>query len=373
MINTYSVCGSEKTRWWRCAVLDNDFPEDHTFHNFATRIGTEQFIPQALEMTSKSKPLEELGMTLEHVNTIDTFRSNEYDTNLIIGQCCFKFFNSSTEILQESKETPTYMMGGAGPNDFNITLEGASLYNTKYIVASTECPRYSFSNWLKLTSLYSPVMKSLHTTGVAAFFTSRFDGAFYRMFGLVPLSNKIKEFECNVAAAIVDSMDFPDEIKNSSIIEDIIGFSQMGGIDWEYEQSGKNGGTESHWMVLYKLWSNLLNVDSHPELMDPLTNIILDQLDIIGSEGASEYDGYAASCMLYSEADYERPTHREHYQSLLNLYMYGIVEDTWLEGLHTILSRGNLNIVHDTGLDPFVDDSIAVKIIYSTMKKLQSL
>jgi hypothetical protein len=373
-VNTYSVCGSKETRKWRCAVIENDFPESDRFHNFSTVLGSDQFVPLALQMNSKSIQLNKLGVNIENVNEVDTFRSTILDTNLIIGQCCFKFFNSDPILLNESITTPTFMMGGSEDSDFNITKKGAEMFNQKLIISSSSCPRFSYSDWTRLTENYSPAMKTLHTTGVAAFFTSRFDGAFYRMFGLsTNLCNRIPEFERNVAFSIMSSTSFPDSIKSDQKLISIIEYTNISGIDWEYDQNSKSGGSESHWMILYKLWSDLLNVNSNPELMDELTEIILLELENIGSEGANEYDGYTASCMLYHSAHKPYPTHAEHYHALLDLYQNNKVKEEWVQGLYNILYYGNLNIIHDTGLDPFVDDSIAIKIIYSSLLVLESL
>jgi len=63
-------------------------------------------------------------------------------------------------------------------------------------------------------------------------------------------------------------------------------------------------------------------------------------------------------------------TAEQHYQDLVNLFNHGIVKNEWTISMKNILTRGNLYIYHDIGLDPYVDDYIALKIIGETSKNL---
>ena len=47
----------------------------------------------------------------------------------------------------------------------------------------------------------------------------------------------------------------------------------------------------------------------------------------------------------------------------MNLFNNGECAPEWRTGLANILSKGNLYVYHDAGLDPYVDDYIALKIL----------
>ena len=66
------------------------------------------------------------------------------------------------------------------------------------------------------------------------------------------------------------------------------------------------------------------------------------------------------------------PSHEEYYAHLVDVLEHGTerVPETWMNGLHVILGRGSLRVAHDLGLDPFLDDFLALQILRTTQQAL---
>jgi hypothetical protein len=360
-IITYSVGGSVDTRSARASVAERCFPSNKRWQNYTTTGGADNSFPLQLQMVATKK----------HKNIVEGIHAKPNDQLLIIGQCCYHAFNTDCEpLLKNTFAIKTHIMGGQ-KKDFNITYEIAKKYNRAVFTPSFSCPIYSFFKWSKLIAKYPPNIAKLHGVAVGAFFTSRNstnDGAFYRQFVLNGQPNTILKFEKKVAELLKQNNNFPNN--KSNILDEIIDHAKDTTINWVYSGEGKEGGKENHWVFFYKKWNSYINAITHPKLMSPLSAIILEALEFVGSKGSREYDGYTTSSMLYLAANKELPGLIKHYNQLSRLLNNGIVPVEWKTGLENILRKGDLHVVHDIGMDPYVDDYIALKILRETQKSL---
>jgi hypothetical protein len=372
---TAAVAGNERTRRLRACIAQATCPN---LDNRFARAGAEgPGVPPPLEMTgAKEEVVLATGQDPDKQKAIEKFVTSSKDTVLIIGQVCFKFFNKQCEpLLSGINESSVYIMGGTTPFDFNISKEGIDMLNGNnckiYPVPTSECPKYKFvQQWAPLISKYDKVAQDVHNIAVAAFLTSRtatMDGAFYRQFGLADMAQKrdggnggaIITFESVLANEVKLSDKFSQEIKGK--MDDII--SHCAKHQNPPYGEGKAGGMEEVYQKLYSMWNSALNADTHPDLMAPLSSLILKALQIVGSPGANEYDGYTTAKMLYQLAGAPSLTSEQHYKDLMSLFNTGLCAPAWVTGLSKILRKGNLYVYHDAGLDPYVDDYIALKIL----------
>jgi hypothetical protein len=80
--------------------------------------------------------------------------------------------------------------------------------------------------------------------------------------------------------------------------------------------------------------------------------------------------------MLYSHisegglTDEQQLIDEQHYNDLKSLFDDGLCSLAWKTGLANILRKGNLYVYHDAGLDPYVDDYIALKILNAARGEL---
>lgn len=385
---TAAVAGNERTRKLRAGIAQATSP--NLDNRFATA-GAVNFnpgaglgVPPPLEMTgAKERVVVDTGVDLDSINSIEKFKTNPNDTVLIIGQVCFKFFNKDCgSLLSGIKGSPVYVMGGTTPFDFNIASEGVEMLKNNgcqiYAVPTSECPKYKFvQQWAPLISKYDQVARDVHNIAVAAFLTSRTatnDGAFYRQFGLADMAQKrdggkggaIITFESVLANKVKSSDKFSQEIKGKM---DAIISHCASNENPDYGE-GKAGGKEPVYTTLYSMWNSALNADTHSQLMAPLSALILESLQEVGSPGANEYDGYTTAKMLYTHAGAGELTADKHYKDLMSLFNTGFCSPAWSTGLAKILSKGNLYVYHDAGLDPYVDDYIALKILNAARGEL---
>jgi hypothetical protein len=395
---TAAVAGNEETRRLRACIAKATCGNLENY--FALEGAVNGSVPPPLEMTgSKKTVVTDTGVDVKSIEPIDKFETNCCDTVLIIGQVCFKFFNKDClSLLSGIKNCHVHIMGGTNPMDFNIASEGVEMLKnnrcTIFPVPTSECPKYQFvEQWAPLISNYDKVAQDVHNIAVAAFLTSRTvtnDGAFYRQFGLADMAHAaetgwiprmrrgwrsrggrgkaIIKFESTLANKVKSSADFPEDIKYK--MDAII--KHCNSNKTPYYGEGKVGGTEEVYKKLYSMWNSALNADTHSKLMEPLSALILESLQTVGSPGANEYDGYTTAKMLYLQNSKEKElTATEHYTDLTNLFNNGVCSPVWKTGLKKILEKGNLYVYHDAGLDPYVDDYIALKILSAAYKELE--
>ena len=377
-IITAAVAGNERTRRLRACIAQATCPKlDNKAATAGAAAAAGLGVPPPLEMTgAKETVVLATGIDPDSIDTVEKFVTTPNDTVLIIGQVCFKFFNKDcSSLLSGIKESPVYVMGGTTPFDFNIASEGVEMLKSNgcqiYPVPTSECPKYKFvEQWAPLISKYDQVARDVHNIAVAAFLTSRTatnDGAFYRQFGLADMAQKrdggkggaIITFESVLANKVLSSDKFSQEIKGQ--MDAIISHCDSNK-NPDYGE-GKAGGKEPVYTTLYSMWNSALNADTHPKKMAPLSALILESLQEVGSPGANEYDGYTTAKMLYTYAGGGELTADKHYADLMNLFNNGVCAPAWRAGLDSILSKGNLYVYHDAGLDPYVDDYIALKIL----------
>lgn len=373
---TAAVAGNERTRRLRACIAQATCP--NLDNRFAIAGAEGPGVPPPLEMTGAKAAAVINVVGNELPDNIKPFKINatSTDTVLIIGQVCFKYFNNECEpLLSGINGSDVYVMGGTEAEDFNISEKGIAMLERKGCTidrtASKLCPKYEYVEWAPLISKYDTVARDVHNIAVAAFLTSRtatMDGAFYRQFGLAAMARvaegkggAIINFESTLAKKVQKTKagQFPQEIKDKmqAIIDYCVNHENP-----DYGE-GKAGGREQVYTTLYSMWEEALNADSHPKLMATLSVLILESLQQVRSPGANEYDGYTTAKMLYKLAGVEQLTKEQHYKDLMSLFNTRLCAPAWVTGLSKILRKGNLYVYHDAGLDPYVDDYIALKIL----------
>lgn len=242
-------------------------------------------------------------------------------------------------------------------------------------VPATACPDYTFLGWGCLLPRYPPAVKELHQFSVASFFLSRFDGAFYRQFGLTNITDK-KRFEVGVAerlcAALSDeTADTADgELSRAlSVASSIAEQLRLLPEDCFHFACDRSGGSEEQWLSVYEKWSRL-SLDAAPCCLRQLSSVLIQALqDLEPQPTVKEYDGFVAHCMIRAETDPTRPSEEEHFR-LLSIVLSDdtCTPDVYVrslrDNLRAMLRRGRLHVVHDIGLDPMVDDFLALKILH---------
>ena len=274
---------------------------------------------------------------------------------------------------------PGFNIGSEALNDLNKQVKQLNA------ISSSECPGYSFSQWSHFLSLYPHEVAELHQYGLASFFLSRFDGSFYRQFGITFLREK-KQFEIAIAMGFLSAIrkrrsneSMTDDklvalqLRCESIMHNLEGYPEEGFCYGE----GKAGGSEDSWKEIYKLWESL-DLEDLPEYIPVLSNVIMAELEKFVPEGTvKEYDGFVTHYMIRSISDNTLPSYEEHLL-VLNTVLRNDINSTdkyiqKLAGnLKTLLGRGDVHILHDIGLDPMVDDFIALKII-ATLREIRLL
>lgn len=335
---------------------------------------------------------------------VDAITTSSNDTVLVIGHTSFdpdiavamlSGINAGASVFLQGPGFNIGLASGNGTTD--VRSFGESLTTFKSRVSNTTsfaapaCPDFTLSQWSPLIRLYAqePSILELHQYGVAAFFTSRFDGAFHRQFSLVNLDDSgKKQFEIAVANGILtqlqnDNSQIAGQIKD--IAQGIVTtLSQQTDSYFQYET-----GKEDNWKAVYKLWYNF-NAGTFPQLMPVLSQIIMNTIiSALPSATIKEYDGFVCHNMLRANIPIENPEKGEklppvdaqtHYQ-FLNIVLNSSANInkkardyilSLARALQNILTRGNLIIVHDLGLDPMVDDFIAIKIIDYLKRVLDS-
>ena len=390
-VYTAAVAGNEETRRLRACIAQETCPNLNNSLAIAD-ISEEKgdaLIPP-LEMTgAKANAVRNNTPSVnpEEIPSIDKFKPKEIvDTVLIIGQVCFRFFNKQCEpLLSEIKNCPVYIQGGTG-QDFNMAPEGITMLTDNECnitaVNAPDCPRFNFvEQWPTLISNYDKVALEVHSVSVGAFLTSRTatnDGAFYRQFGLASMALEndngkgvsIMNFESKLANKVKSSNDF----NMVDQMNQIISYCETNNNpDYDNTNGGKNGGKEPVYRELYKMWYEALNAETHPDLMAPLGKLILETLVEVGSPGANEYDGYTTAKMLYEAAGRSKYlTFDKHYDDLMKLLTKNECCCEWRFGLEAILNKGNLYVYHDAGLDPYVDDYIALKMLNAAKSEIDN-
>ena len=395
-INLYAIGGPTEERAKRSALARSIFPtlNGHyylttggiTSSNFMeTSPGEVAFFPIPASQAPQFVVAPQNSPAVE-ANIITTSPS---DTVLVIGHTSFDP-DIAVSMLSEIHPSCSVFLQGPGFNiglasgngTSNVRTFGESLTTFKTRVPNTvsfhanDCHDYNFAEWAELLNLYAlePAILELHQYGVAAFFTSRYDGAFHRQFSLVNLDTAgKKQFELSVAEAIANHSEISENIKK--IARTINSTLSQKSDDYFNYETGKEG----NWIEVYQLWYPL-NASNFPALMPILSKIIINTIiSTLPDATIKEYDGLVCHNMLRANvvingnaSPLPNATKEQHYKFLKIVLNPSAIIDAETRdylfllargALKNILSRGNLVIVHDLGLDPMVDDFIAIKII----------
>ena len=284
---TYAVAGDGNTRNLRARVVQKTCPK---LDNRVATAGVGVHLPFEMRGAKKKAVINNTeGIDVNSIDSIEKIETEPGDTVLIIGQVSTYVKRDDTSLLSGIKESPVYVMGGTNDDDFNISTAGiTALKETKCKIkptASIECPMYKWSEWETLLSKYEAVAIDIHNIAVAAFLTSRRDGAFYRQFGLAKLAaddnnqgTSIMKFELNLATKIQELAQDSKIFHRNLIVpmNKIIAYCKKADNATPSYQADKNGGKEKVYVDLYPMWNNALNANTHPDLMTPLTKLILE-------------------------------------------------------------------------------------------------
>jgi hypothetical protein len=251
------------------------------------------------------------------------------------------------------------------------------------------CPKYTQTQWDQVLALYNGKILELHQYGLGAFLTSRFDGSFYRQFGLATLSGVVrKRFEQKVVSELKKAnLSAENKAKVAALAdalkalgEDV--FAGDAGKDKEGDKAG-------HLVAMYRLWpDNNLDGAYAGALMPDISKAVMSALkelpDYAGEAGeafdggTNEFDGYVCHCMLSVAAGIPPPDAEQHLAVMLacvNADSHISVDESLQQrlqqlkgGLNKLLADGKkITVMHDLGLDPMVDDFIALSILHKLL------
>ena len=273
--------------------------------------------------------------------------------------------------------------GGWKPSGFGESL--AMLKAIKKDVKSFDaamCPKYTQTQWDQVLALYNGKILELHQFGLGAFFTSRFDGSFYRQFGLATLSGVVrKRFEQKVVSELKKANLSAENKAKVAALADAL---KALGEDVFAGDAGKNkeGDKGKDLLAMYRLWpDNNLDGAYAGALMPDISKAVMSALkelpDYAGKGfdgGLNEFDGYVCHCMLSDAAGIPPPDAKQHLAVMLACVDAAskISEHVRLQelqvGLNKLLAGGKkITVMHDLGLDPMVDDFIALSILHKLL------
>jgi len=273
--------------------------------------------------------------------------------------------------------------GGWKPSGFGESL--AMLKAIKKDVNSFDaamCPKYTQTQWDQVLALYNGKILELHQFGLGAFFTSRFDGSFYRQFGLATLSGGVrKRFEQKVVSELKKAnLSAENEAKVVALADALSALGE--GVFAGDAGKNKDGDKGKDLLAMYRLWpDNGLDGAQAGAVMPFISKAVmsaLKELPTYAGEafdgGTNEFDGYVCHCMLSDAAGISPPTPEEHLEVMLACVdaASNISEHMRLQqlqvGLNNLLANGKkITVMHDLGLDPMVDDFIALSILHKLL------
>ena len=226
------------------------------------------------------------------------------------------------------------------------------------------------------------------------FLTSRFDGSFYRMYGMATLSGtRRREFELDVvnhALSALTSLPTQKHEDAYDALDDIQSYiDNLSGNDLDGDcRAGKSGDTATELVNMYDKWAEVGGNSRFaditlPLLSDSIITALRTQskkpIEAGNSIETKEYDGWMVHNMLahFAGDDKYVPTKKNHFKVMVNALKHdepAIDEMNVLaEGLKKILANGNLVILQDVGLDSQLDDYIALCIIRKASRIALSL
>jgi hypothetical protein len=275
--------------------------------------------------------------------------------------------------------------GGWKPSGFGESL--AMLKAIKKDVKSFDaamCPKYTQTQWDQVLALYNGKILELHQFGLGAFFTSRFDGSFYRQFGLATLSGGVrKRFEQKVVSELYNQYEKLSPENEDKVVALAGALGALGeGVFAGDAGKNKDGDKGKDLLAMYRLWpDNGLDGAQAGAVMPFISKAVMSALkelpDYAGKGfdgGLNEFDGYVCHCMLSDAAGIFRPTPKEHLDVMLACVDAAskVSEHVRLlqlqVGLNNLLANGKkITVMHDLGLDPMVDDFIALSILHKLL------
>ena len=320
----------------------------------------------------------------------DAIVATERDTVLLIGHTSMRA--SIAEQMLKIQDGARVFVQGPGFNIPKATLTALSQRCRVEAYTAEQCPVYTLGEWEPLLEKYPAQVKQLQAYGLAAFFLSRKDGSFHRQFSMTQFTeNEKKKFEYNVAEKLQKVVTNSKLQGNLTVILEFIDSENDAFFKWG---QGRTGGTEENWLKLFDMWKNHVfdwlkdqNDKVINEVMHHLKDVLIKELG--STAKAKEYDAYVCHNMLHHNVPEEnqwvyRPDAEIHYHLLQQVLQVDssppqeckspeeecikkVLVDAHIQhlvdGLHAILKDGNLVIVHDLGLDPMVDDFLAIELI----------
>ena len=374
-----AIGGPLDERKRRAAFAQELFPK---FSHVAQRVGSGGTWRIPLSSAPRFKTVN-----TSSVEVIDTPTVKKDDTLLMIGHTNFNTGLSTDMFEGADQESHIYLQGpGFNIGSGSLAMLKATVTDVNSFDAGM-CPKYAQTQWDQVLSLYNGKILELHQFGLGAFFTSRFDGSFYRQFGLATLSGGVrKRFEQKVVSELYNQYEklSPD---NEDKVVALAGALGALGEDVFAGDAGKNkdGDKGKDLVAMYRLWpDNGLDGAQAGAVMPFISKAVmsaLKELPTYAGEageafdgGTNEFDGYVCHCMLSDAAGIFRPTPKEHLDVMLACVDAAskVSEHVRLlqlqVGLNNLLANGKkITVMHDLGLDPMVDDFIALSILHKLL------
>ena len=357
-IEIVAIGGSIEDRKLRCAAAKEIAPEfDHCYLS----AGCPQNFP-----IKTNKAL--LKYANKSVNELKKLNCGPNDTVVIIGQTNFNPREFS-ELIEGIDPSASVLLQGPGFNMIPPNLSSFSETHENVVaIPATACPSYPMSSIKRLFETYKDVgcMESLQKSALAQFWLTRYDGSFYRQFGLANIGREaMKTLELTVASMFTDQVKDlgDDELKEMA---NTIFVSLSVSLDFEFTKDKQNTEYPSGAFVAWKLLMDLSSFkdgDKSLGWLYKLNDILFHVMKTYQDVDIKEYDGFVISTLLNRNTS---PKRDDHLTNMFNAMSLGKVPDVFSDTLNRITKKGKLWVLHDLGMDPVCDDGIALKILSSS-------
>lgn len=356
-IEIVAIGGNIEDRKLRCAAAKEIAPGfDHCYLS----AGSPQNFP-----IKTNKAL--LDYKNKKVTELKKLNCGPNDTVVIIGQTNFNPREFS-ELIEGIDPSASVLLQGPGFNMIPPNLSSFSETHENIVaIPATACPSYPLSSIQGLIETYKGVgcMTSLQKSALAQFWLTRYDGSFYRQFGLANIGREpMKTLELTVASMFADQVkDLGDDGLNETANTIFVSLS----VSLDFEFTKDKQGTE-YPSGAFTAWKRLMELSSFKDgdkalvWLNKLSDILFHVMKTYENVEIKEYDGFVMSTLLNKNTS---PKREEHLKNMFNAMTLGKVPEVFSETLERITKKGKLWVLHDLGMDPVCDDGIALKILYS--------
>lgn len=363
-IKIVAIGGNIDDRKLRCAAAKEIAPE---FDHFYLSAGS----PQNFPIKTNKALLKYVNKPVIELKKLDC---GPNDTVVIIGNTNFDKRNFE-KLIEGINSKAKIIIQGPGFNMIPTNLSSfSSNHENIIVIPATDCPSYPMSSIKKLIETYKNVgdMDSLQKSALAQFWLTRFDGSFYRQFGLSNIDKEVLSIlEVSVANNFVKAI---KDSNNSELKKTANNILETLSIKTDFKYNIDKQGTEYPsgafvvWNELMEL-SSFKNGDESLGWLNILSGAILQSIKMFKNVDIKEYDGFVISTLLNKNI---KPSREEHLKNMFNAMTVEKVPNKFSKTLKKITDSGKLWVLHDLGMDPICDDGIAIKILQSSFKEIDS-